>query len=405
MDNKWKEQLKERFSDYTLPEPEGLWEGIEKSLPPQRRRIVPFVWWGSAAVAAAVAAVVLLHPFRTHSVLGPVTAEALETLPADVPPMAEQVQQLGRRVAVVPQRKVAEQPSAMSSSAVEEEAGPVVETTPEEKTVILDNEGDTTPSGQKELTPDPSSQTEVFPTVFPPEPKERRNRPRLSVGLAGNGAFSGATASGERYAVGPAYAIQGADGRNDNSPSLVKMVSAGKTADYRDSHLAPLRAGVAFTAHLDPHWAVESGVYVSLLRSSFYEKNMLMEQETRQAVYMLGVPLKISWGFQPAGKLRLYASAGMMGEKCLTGSSVTYSMLGGKEGLRFTEENPLDRSGFYWSAGIDLGAEWQIGKVVGLYAEPGLWYHFPADTQLSTIYTAHPLTASITAGLRFHLGR
>ena len=32
MDNEWKNSLRERFSDYASPEPEGLWEGIEQGM-------------------------------------------------------------------------------------------------------------------------------------------------------------------------------------------------------------------------------------------------------------------------------------------------------------------------------------------------------------------------------------
>ena len=63
MDNEWKNSLRERFSDYSAPEPEGLWEGIEQGMAEKSRRKLLPVWLVSgAAVAAAVALVVFLHP-------------------------------------------------------------------------------------------------------------------------------------------------------------------------------------------------------------------------------------------------------------------------------------------------------------------------------------------------------
>ena len=38
MDNEWKNSLRERFSDYSAPEPEGLWEGIEQGIAGKPRR-------------------------------------------------------------------------------------------------------------------------------------------------------------------------------------------------------------------------------------------------------------------------------------------------------------------------------------------------------------------------------
>ena len=246
----------------------------------------------------------------------------------------------------------------------------------------------------------------TLPLILPNTPEPRKAfRPSLSLGVEGSGAFGNSTVSGERYPMAPVYSVQGADGQQPSGTTLVRMVSAGKESDYEDYHQAPLRFGLSLKGHFTPHWAVETGAMVSLLRSSFHESNRIAEQETLQTVYILGVPLKLSWGFQPVKSLNVYAAAGAMGEKCLGGSSVTYTTLGGASDKRLTEENPLDKSGLYWSAGIDLGAEWRITNWIGLYAEPGLWYHFPAGTELSTIYSVHPLSVSLTAGLRFHLGK
>ena len=66
MDNEWKNSLRERFSDYASPEPEGLWEGIEQGMAGKPRRKMLPVWIASGlAAAAAVALVVFLHPEKT----------------------------------------------------------------------------------------------------------------------------------------------------------------------------------------------------------------------------------------------------------------------------------------------------------------------------------------------------
>ena len=44
MDNAWKDKLRERFSDYSSPEPEGLWEGIEQGLSGKKRNRLAPVW-------------------------------------------------------------------------------------------------------------------------------------------------------------------------------------------------------------------------------------------------------------------------------------------------------------------------------------------------------------------------
>ena len=65
MDNAWKDKLRERFSDYSSPEPEGLWEGLEQGLSGKKRNRLAPVWWTASglAAAAAVALTVFLHPW------------------------------------------------------------------------------------------------------------------------------------------------------------------------------------------------------------------------------------------------------------------------------------------------------------------------------------------------------
>ena len=88
MDNEWKKSLRERFSDYASPEPEGLWEGIEQGIAGKPRRKMRPVWIASGlAAAAAVALVVFLHPEKTLETPGlqkqATLAESVQAEPAD----------------------------------------------------------------------------------------------------------------------------------------------------------------------------------------------------------------------------------------------------------------------------------------------------------------------------------
>ena len=85
MDNEWKNSLRERFSDYAAPEPEGLWEGIEQGIAGKPRRKMLPVWLGTGlAAAAAVALVVFLHPDKTtEPLLLQDQARYAESVPAD----------------------------------------------------------------------------------------------------------------------------------------------------------------------------------------------------------------------------------------------------------------------------------------------------------------------------------
>ena len=87
MDKEWKNSLRERFSDYSVPEPEGLWEGIEQGMAEKKRRKLLPVWLVSgAAVAAAVALVVFLHPDKKVESPAPFDVASHNTVVSDVIP-------------------------------------------------------------------------------------------------------------------------------------------------------------------------------------------------------------------------------------------------------------------------------------------------------------------------------
>ena len=56
-DNDWLKGLQSKMKDYEEPAPEGLWENIESSVfPEKKRRVIALpILWRSVGVAAAVA--------------------------------------------------------------------------------------------------------------------------------------------------------------------------------------------------------------------------------------------------------------------------------------------------------------------------------------------------------------
>ncbi|MPM74082.1 hypothetical protein SDC9_121067 [bioreactor metagenome] len=56
-----------------------------------------------------------------------------------------------------------------------------------------------------------------------------------------------------------------------------------------------------------------------------------------------------------------------------------------------------------WSVNSAVGVQYQLSKTIGLYAEPGVAYHFKNGSEVETIYREKPLNFSIRLGLRFSL--
>lgn len=48
-----------------------------------------------------------------------------------------------------------------------------------------------------------------------------------------------------------------------------------------------------------------------------------------------------------------------------------------------------------------VGIQWNFAGQCGLYAEPGIGYHIPPNTEIQTIYQEKPVNFNLEIGLRF----
>ena len=426
MDNEWKNSLRERFSDYAAPEPEGLWEGIEQGIAGKPRRKMLPVWLVSgAAVAAAVALVVFLHPEKAlESPDLQKQGTLAESVQADIAgdvPVAEPVEAPVAQPVEAPVSKSV--PFAVASRhTLLSEAEPAVsvpvfeEAVPDAVHEIVPIEE--TPVNQKEEMPDQVGHDEkdkhdkkaghdeqVTPAASAPD------RKRFSIGAyhEGGGDASLETSRGIGLARTGDYltrSMPGSDikgGTSQAKNTMMNMLSSNRESTYQASHRAPVRVGVTAAWQMTDHLSLVSGLTWTALTSHFNEST---EGDTRmvgtQDLGYLGVPLRLEAGWEPVKRLRLYANAGGMVEKGLLATVNADSYLGGVESTNLTSHP--DMGGLLWSVGAEAGAEYRLGKAFGLYFAPGVEYHFDNGAEVRSAYTEKPLHWNLDLGVRFHFG-
>ena len=426
MDNEWKNSLRERFSDYAAPEPEGLWEGIEQGIAGKPRSKMLPVWLVSgAAVAAAVALVVFLHPEKAlESPDLQKQGTLAESVQADIAgdvPVAEPVEAPVAQPVEAPVSKSV--PFAVASRhTLLSEAEPAVsvpvfeEAVPDAVHEIVPIEE--TPVNQKEEMPDQVGHDEkdkhdkkaghdeqVTPAASAPD------RKRFSIGAyhEGGGDASLETSRGIGLARTGDYltrSMPGSDikgGTSQAKNTMMNMLSSNRESTYQASHRAPVRVGVTAAWQMTDHLSLVSGLTWTALTSHFNEST---EGDTRmvgtQDLGYLGVPLRLEAGWEPVKRLRLYANAGGMVEKGLLATVNADSYLGGVESTNLTSHP--DMGGLLWSVGAEAGAEYRLGKAFGLYFAPGVEYHFDNGAEVRSAYTEKPLHWNLDLGVRFHFG-
>ena len=452
MDNEWKNSLRERFSDYAAPEPEGLWEGIEQGIAGKPRRKMLPVWIVSGlAAAAAVALVVFLHPEKTletpdlqkqatlaQSAAEPVntvvelvettddfdasTSSASEIAPGastssatrgskSVPFAVASRQTLLADAGVVKANPVSpidgmktgfESITAtveMGEKFSKEELDARFQSMTEE---ALKKAAEQTGKDREEWTvTEMPDQVGHDDDMIPDNPRKR-----FSIGAYGNGGQAskeqlqgyGMNRTGQYLGT----RATGSNVKNDVS-GLMRTLASNRASSFEAHHAAPLRVGVTAAWELMPHLNLVSGLNWTYLNSEFEESANPIRTVVGQDLGYLGIPLRLETGFNVWKGLWLSAGVGGMVEKGLMSSSRTNTWVDGQ--LAETVKNPKpDTGGLLWSVGATAGAEYRYSPSFGLYVTPGIEYHFDNGAEVRSAYTEKPLHWNVNLGVRFHFG-
>ncbi len=409
MDNEWKNSLRERFSDYSVPEPEGLWEGIEQGIAGKKRRKLLPVWLVTGlAAAAAVALVVFLRPEKTIETPVDTVERYVQDLTPDTPapdastssasedslPVAEPA-----TVKSVSIESVAELVEATETELVE-----ATETRPASFAVVSRR----TLLAEATLVDTPDQTTPVLrshenTTAFKPTDIASAPRNRFSVGayrFGGQETSEQSQGFGLNRTKGPYFTRSSNNGKKQDTGSLMSMLAANKASSYEARHGAPVRVGVTFAWEMTPHLSLASGLDWTSLTSTFDETASGVRNNTRQNLGYLGIPLRLEAGFRPWKGLRFYAGAGGMVEKGLMANATTSSYIG--DYLEETTSSHPDTGGLLWSLGASAGAEYRFNRLFSIYFAPGIEYHFDNGSAVKSAYTEKPLHWNMALGVRFN---
>ena len=416
MDNEWKNSLRERFSDYSAPEPEGLWEGIEQGIAGKPRRKMLPVWLVSgAAVAATVALVVFLHPEKAlESPDLQKQGNLAESVLADVAQDEPTAEPVGEPVAEPVEAPVSKPvPFAVASRQTLLSEAATVPSVPVSEDRVPDAVHEMPDQvGHDEPIVTEAVQAKKDAWEDAPEIKDEMvvigygmGRKKFSVSAYGNGGQA-STEQSKGYGMNrtSAYLTRstGGGGQKDVG-GVVRMLSANRASTFEAHHAAPLRVGLTASYGLTRHLNLVSGLNWTYLNSEFEETAGSFRAVTSQELGYLGIPLRLEAGTNLWKGLWVYAGVGGMVEKGLMSKSWTDTFVDGQtaESKENAAPNP---GGLLWSVGANAGAEYRFSPRFGLYFTPGVEYHFDNGSEVRSAYTEKPLHWNVNLGARFHFG-
>lgn len=434
----WLNKIRESQADFSEPEPEGLWAGIEAGLAAEdvgasagrtsredsavsRRRTVRR-WW-AALPAAAVAALVLFLSVPGHRdasdapLMTSAVAELKSTTePFDVVPQNVESSVPANLLAYSGTLLASDMEPGKLSEATADDAGSASEEFPKRQESSSWNNSPNDSSSETSSLENSSSETSSLETIssenWPSEndnPVLKTHRRGFSFGLLTSN-VAGSRSSVSKYAAlyGSTVTKQihgfsetRADFPDSQGYADVMQSNSSNEISSTVKNWQPIQVGVSVAYSFTDRLSIESGLTYSCLVSDLSSGTPSGNYDIRQTLHYIGLPLALRYDFLKIKGFSLYASAGGQMEKCVAGKTRTDYFV---EGKKVSSENgrimvePLQ-----WSVNAYVGAQYSFNRLVGLYIEPGAAYYFRNSSPVNCIYSERPFNFSFRAGLRFSL--
>ena len=412
----WTDQLPELFEGYAEAEPEGLWEAVQGAMAPKRRKAAAAWWWyGAAALAAAACVAVGVFLFRSDPAAfkADVPNDNLAVLPTDVPPViTEETPEVisDNTPSVSPSDPSSVIPSASEESThadARSESGMTVEKEETVEEVVgeeqKEEKAETVGSEQKE---EKAEKAEKAETDFWDEPDSDTKKPRKPVEIKVRAGLSSGqylaqdvTRTTTGYGLPVSYpGMPMSKAAQSNSGLSPMMLSRNKPSITDAQHHRSSRFGITLGASFGRHWGMESGIYLTTLRSTYASESGAARSTTEREMRYIGFPLHLQYRIWWYGKFSVYGVAGPMFETAYRTRTTTVQTLGGHQ------EHKTDRtriSDNRWSVQAGAGAQLEFLPGASLFLQPSLSWHIPNGNGLENAYSEHPFSPEFFFGVRF----
>lgn len=442
MKRNWKEDIHDRLGNFETDAPDGLWEAIHQRMAQTERaqaekRQTPFVLQPALrrTACAAAACLALVAGYQYFADGGKETASGVKVAQgrvADIPtnryvaknavaPAATVYAQTQNSPAVLqPNGRVEQTADAIAQPTKNSESAQI--STPQHlNTSTSQPHNPSTPQHLNPSTPQPhnpsTSQHPNPSTSHPHNPStsllaytpadNSRGRHEgaaarwtLSTSATTGMGASSVTNSTATYveAVGPDDVMWA-----DNPQLGIGIFNQGKSVKTEYKHRLPVRVGINVAYRLTDRLSVESGVSYTRLSSDMKDGTKDNYSSGSQKLDYIGVPLNVKYRAFGYRRLSVYASAGLLTEKCVSGKATHEYVISGEKKKHEAED--VAAKPWQLSVNAALGAQFDVLRNVGVYVEPGVSYYFDDRSPLSTIYKEKPLNFNLNLGIRYTIGK
>lgn len=437
MKTNWQKDIHDRLGSYEKDAPEGHWEGISRRMPKlndggmltdKPQRTAKFRMWRVAGVAAAASvALVIGYNFLGNDTkdninLATNTTKHPNMLASNKKPLGNKptgvcVEQATHSAddLLAEQPKLAkastEQPK-LASAYTEQPTLANASTETDVKEISSKEENSKEENKQTETKPAKREDSRVLPhnpdnnlLAFNDMTERRGDEDAPSRWSVSTGAMGGLGASGTTTAYGDYLVLSCPGGADTKDSPMLDMSSVNRDVETKTEyeHHLPIRIGLSVAYALTDRLSISSGLTYTRLASDIKDASRESKYIGEQRLHYVGIPVNVSYKVASFRWLGLYGTAGVLAEKCVSGT--TDEGYVENNTIKYTNTHDISSKPLQMSVNAGVGIQFDFIDNVGIYAEPGLSYYFDDGSALQTIYKEKPLNFNLNVGVRFKLGK
>lgn len=425
MKTNWQKDIHDRLGSYEKDAPEGLWEGISRELPklndgvmlthkPQRN--AAFRMWRVAGVAAAASVALVIG----YNFLGNDTKDNIN-IPTNTTKHPNMLASSQKPIGNEPTGVCAEQATHSADDLLSEQpklykayteqptlASASTETNVKE--ISSKEENSKKENGQAEMKPEKRKDNRMLPhnpdnnlLAFNDMTERRGDEDAPSRWSVSTGAMGGLGASGTTTAYGDYLVLSCPGGADTKDSPMLDMSSVNRDVETKTEyeHHLPIRIGLSVAYALTDRLSISSGLTYTRLSSDIKDASRESKYIGEQRLHYVGIPVNVSYKVASFRWLGLYGTAGVLAEKCVSGT--TDEGYVENNTMKYTNTQDISSKPLQMSVNAGVGIQFDFIDNVGIYAEPGLSYYFDDGSALQTIYKEKPLNFNLNVGVRFKL--
>lgn len=427
MKRNWKEDIHDRLGNFETDAPDGLWEAIHQRMAQTERaqaekRQTPFVLQPALrrTACAAAACLAFVAGYQYFADGGKETANGVKQAGGDG------MIAVGGTVASDNSRYVASKPATASIVATNLAGVRVAKNGVTSAAVYAQTQNDESaqistpqhlnpstsqhlnPSTPQPLTPStsqPHNPSTSLLAYTPADNSRGRHEGAAARWTLSTSATTGMGASSVTNSTATYVEAVGSDNViwADNPQLGIGIFNQGKSVKTEYKHRLPVRVGFNVAYRLTDRLSVESGVSYTRLSSDMKDGTKDNYSSGSQKLDYIGVPLNVKYRAFGYRRLSVYASAGLLTEKCVSGKTTHEYVISGEKKKHEAED--VTAKPWQLSVNAALGAQFDVLRNVGVYVEPGVSYYFDDRSTLSTIYKEKPLNFNLNLGVRYTIGK